>query len=78
MNKCPKCGTIGFSKELEKNLKVCQPCGHHFRLSAWERIAMTLDEGRLDEFDADMISEDPLEFPWLCCQAGGSKRKTPA
>jgi len=63
MNKCPKCGTIQFSKELEKNLKVCPSCGHHFRLSAWERIGMTLDDGRLSEFDADMISEDPLEFP---------------
>lgn len=63
MNRCPKCGTIQFSKELEKNLKVCSECGHHFRLSAWERIAMTLDEGRLFEIDEELISEDPLEFP---------------
>jgi acetyl-CoA carboxylase carboxyl transferase subunit beta len=63
MNRCPKCGTIQFSKELEKNLKICSTCGHHFRLNAWERIAMTLDEGRLFEIDADLISEDPLEFP---------------
>ncbi|MFC5704311.1 acetyl-CoA carboxylase, carboxyltransferase subunit beta [Cohnella faecalis] len=63
MNRCPKCGTIQFSKELEKNLKICSTCGHHFRLNAWERIAMTLDEGRLFELDADLISEDPLQFP---------------
>jgi acetyl-CoA carboxylase carboxyl transferase subunit beta len=63
MNKCPKCGTIQFSKELEKNLKVCSSCGHHFRLNAWERIAMTLDEGRLFEIDEDLVSEDPLNFP---------------
>lgn len=63
MNRCPKCGTIQFSKELEKNLKICSTCGHHFRLNAWERIAMTLDEGRLFEIDADLISEDPLAFP---------------
>lgn len=63
MNRCPKCGTIQFSKELEKNLKICSTCGHHFRLNAWERIAMTLDEGRLFEIDADLISEDPLNFP---------------
>ena len=31
-----------------------------FPLSARERIAMTLDEGRLTEFDADLYSEDPL------------------
>jgi acetyl-CoA carboxylase carboxyl transferase subunit beta len=63
MNRCPKCGTIQFSKELEKNLKVCSECGHHFRLNAWERIAMTLDEGRLFEIDENLVSEDPLEFP---------------
>lgn len=63
MNRCPKCGTIQFSKELEKNLKVCSECGHHFRLNAWERIAMTLDEGRLFEIDENLISEDPLGFP---------------
>ncbi|MCD9025931.1 acetyl-CoA carboxylase, carboxyltransferase subunit beta [Cohnella silvisoli] len=63
MNRCPKCGTIQFSKELEKNLKICSTCGHHFRLNAWERIAMTLDEGRLFEIDANLISEDPLTFP---------------
>lgn len=63
MSKCSKCGTIQFTKELEKNLKVCTGCGHHMRLNALERIQMTLDEGRLFEYDADMISEDPLQFP---------------
>lgn len=63
MNKCPKCGQIQFSKELEKNLKVCSHCGHHFRLNAVERIAITLDEGSFAEYDADLISEDPLSFP---------------
>jgi acetyl-CoA carboxylase carboxyl transferase subunit beta len=63
MNKCPRCGTIQYSKELEKNLKVCTACSYHYKLSAMERIAMTLDEGRLFEYDMDIVSEDPLEFP---------------
>lgn len=63
MNKCVKCGTIQFSKELEKNLKVCAACGYHFRLNAMERIQFTLDDGRIFEYDADMVSVDPLEFP---------------
>ncbi|TVX92329.1 acetyl-CoA carboxylase, carboxyltransferase subunit beta [Paenibacillus agilis] len=63
MTKCAKCGTIQYHKELEKNLKVCSECGHHARLSAWERIQMTLDDGRLFEYEANMVSEDPLEFP---------------
>lgn len=62
MNKCPKCGAIQFSKELEKNLKVCPACGHHFRLNALERLAMTIDEDSFRELDAGMVSEDPLGF----------------
>lgn len=63
MTKCPKCATILVTKELEKNQKVCMSCGHHFRLGAYERIQYTMDEGRLFEYDADMVSEDPLDFP---------------
>nr|WP_275984172.1 acetyl-CoA carboxylase, carboxyltransferase subunit beta [Paenibacillus hamazuiensis] len=63
MNKCPMCGTIQFTKELDKNLKVCTACGYHFKLNAVERIQMTMDEGRFFEYDTDLMSEDPLEFP---------------
>ncbi|MBD2863787.1 acetyl-CoA carboxylase, carboxyltransferase subunit beta [Paenibacillus oceani] len=63
MSKCPKCGTIQYSKELGKNLKVCTSCDYHNKLSAFERIEITMDDGRFFEFDRDMISEDPLEFP---------------
>jgi len=63
MNKCSKCGTIHYSKELEKNLKVCSNCGYHMRLNAVERIIMTVDEGKFTEMDAGMESTDPLNFP---------------
>ncbi|MBW7477028.1 acetyl-CoA carboxylase, carboxyltransferase subunit beta [Paenibacillus oenotherae] len=63
MSKCPKCGNIQFSKEIEKNLKVCPSCGHHFRLNAWERLNMVLDEGTMVEHNAELESEDPLSFP---------------
>jgi acetyl-CoA carboxylase carboxyl transferase subunit beta len=63
MNKCPKCGTIQFSMELEKSMKVCSSCGYHFVLNGFERIQMTLDEANLLEYDADMVSVNPLDFP---------------
>ncbi|AOZ93864.1 acetyl-CoA carboxylase, carboxyltransferase subunit beta [Paenibacillus crassostreae] len=63
MLKCTKCGNIQYSKELEKNLKVCASCGHHMRLNAMERIQMTLDDEGFEEFDSNMISVDPLNFP---------------
>nr|WP_206108415.1 acetyl-CoA carboxylase, carboxyltransferase subunit beta [Paenibacillus thiaminolyticus] len=76
MNKCPKCGTIQYHKELQKNLKVCSECNHHLRLNAWERIEMTLDEGRFFEYDAEMDSVDPLHFPDYMEKLNLQKAKT--
>lgn len=76
MSKCPKCGNIQFSKEIEKNLKVCQSCGHHFRLSARERIAITMDEGILAEYDAELESEDPLGFPGYANKLEAQKKSS--
>jgi len=78
MNKCSKCGTIQYSKELDKNLKVCSSCGHYYRLSAWERIGMTLDDGRLFEYDADMESVDPMEFPGYKGKLEQQRQKNPS
>lgn len=61
--KCSKCSEILFSKELEKNLKVCNKCGYHFKLSAAERLAIMVDEDSFVEMDANLTSVNPLEFP---------------
>ncbi len=61
--KCPKCGEILFSKELEKNLKVCNKCGYHFKLSAAERLVVTVDEGSFAEINSELVSINPLDFP---------------
>ncbi len=50
-------------RELEKNLKVCRKCRYHFRLTAPERLALTLDEGSFEEFDGDLAPVDLLGFP---------------
>ncbi len=62
-SKCPKCATIQFSKELDKNLKVCSSCNHHMMIGPIDRVQYTLDEGRLFEYDENMISSNPLAFP---------------
>lgn len=62
VQKCPKCGTIILTKELEKNIKVCTSCHYHFTMSAPERIASLLDEGHFFEYDKELRSGDPLSF----------------
>jgi acetyl-CoA carboxylase carboxyl transferase subunit beta len=60
--KCPSCGEMLFNKQLDKVLRVCPSCGHHFRLSAAARLEMLLDHGSFAERDAGLESEDPLGF----------------
>jgi acetyl-CoA carboxylase carboxyl transferase subunit beta len=60
--KCPNCREVLVGKDWEKNLRVCNRCGHHFRLSASERIELLVDEGSFEEFAADLTPGDPLAF----------------
>jgi acetyl-CoA carboxylase carboxyl transferase subunit beta len=60
--KCPSCATMLFNKQLEKHLRVCATCGHHFRLSAQARLDQLLDEGTWGERDAGLQSVDALGF----------------
>jgi acetyl-CoA carboxylase carboxyl transferase alpha subunit/acetyl-CoA carboxylase carboxyl transferase beta subunit len=60
--KCPQCAAFVYLKRLEKNLKVCPECTHHFRLSASERIGFLLDPGSFQELDPDLTPGDPLGF----------------
>lgn len=61
-SKCAACNEIIFQKEVVRNFKVCPKCSHHFKLTAEERINLLLDEGSFVEFNAGMISNDPLDF----------------
>jgi acetyl-CoA carboxylase carboxyl transferase subunit beta len=57
-----RCKELIYSREFEKNLRVCQKCGHHARLSARERIDQLLDPGTFDEENAELRPGDPLGF----------------
>jgi acetyl-CoA carboxylase carboxyl transferase subunit beta len=60
--KCEHCGEIIWRKALEDNLQVCPKCGHHDRIDARTRLTMLFDGGQFEEFDAQLVSSDPLEF----------------
>jgi acetyl-CoA carboxylase carboxyl transferase subunit beta len=60
---CPTCQRRLEGAELESSLFVCPHCGHHIRLTAWERIRFTADEGVFQELSADISTLNPLAFP---------------
>lgn len=61
--KCDECGEILYKEHIRKNLSVCTNCGNHFRLSARRRIAQVVDDGTFEEFDADMVTKNILDYP---------------
>jgi len=60
--KCPECDAIIYTRDLFKSLSVCTKCGHHFRLTARERLLMLFDGEHWVEHDAGLRSNDPLHF----------------
>lgn len=60
--KCPGCEEMLYEKQLEKNLRVCTKCGHHFRLRVDARLAQLMDHETFIERDVGLESVDPLGF----------------
>lgn len=60
--KCPACGKLVFKQEWAAGHNVCPKCNHHAKLTAWERIAITLDEGSFKELHGNIWPADPLGF----------------
>lgn len=60
--KCPKCESVLYRPELEKNLNVCPKCDHHMRLTARTRLNAFLDGGTLREIGAEVEPVDHLKF----------------
>ena len=61
--KCPRCRTVIYKDEFDRNKSVCLACGYHSRISYRERLDITVDKGTFEEFDAEMSSVNPIGFP---------------
>lgn len=60
--KCPSCKRTLYTKDMGTE-KVCPYCGYSFRIGAWARLSLTVDEKSFEEWDSDIVTEDPLKFP---------------
>ena len=61
--KCPRCQQTTPESKFQELNKVCPHCNYHARLTAAERMRLTVDSGSFVEYDAEMHSADPLQFP---------------
>ncbi|GLI83564.1 acetyl-CoA carboxylase, carboxyltransferase subunit beta [Rossellomorea marisflavi] len=76
MTKCPECKKIMYTKELQKNLKVCLHCGYHHGMSSHERVDSFIDEGTFTELDRELASVNPLGFPDYLEKLDKDRQKT--
>ncbi|PQA40153.1 acetyl-CoA carboxylase, carboxyltransferase subunit beta [Amnimonas aquatica] len=60
--KCPKCESVLYQAEVERNQYVCPKCQHHLRISARQRIDFVLDAEGREELATDMEPADILHF----------------
>lgn len=60
---CPKCKKAILRKNLYNNLYVCPECGHHFRITARQRLNITVDVDSFIEHDASLMPSNRLNFP---------------
>ncbi|NQV45682.1 MAG: acetyl-CoA carboxylase carboxyl transferase subunit beta, partial [Rhodospirillales bacterium] len=61
-HKCSSCEEMIFHRDLEKNLHVCQHCGHHMRLSVRQRLELLFDDGKYTTIELKSPVADPLKF----------------
>ena len=59
---CPSCANMLLHKDLKENLRVCNTCDYHFRMSAEDRINLMFSKEDTKEIELDKISDDPLNF----------------
>ncbi len=77
MTKCPGCGGLLYTKNLEENNdSVCYLCDYHFRMDARRRLALLVDAGSFIEMDGHLVSSDPLRFMDYARKSEAARRKT--
>lgn len=60
--KCDSCDETLTSEAFERNFEVCPQCGRHHKLSAHGFRQLIVDDGKLEEWDAELEPSDPLRF----------------
>lgn len=61
--KCKICKEPIFAEDVKSNLYTCPKCGGYFRVHAYRRIEMLVDDGSFIEWNKTMPISNPLDFP---------------
>lgn len=59
---CPSCRNLLYREKVLRNSGACPDCGHHFMLSADERVEQLFDAGTVQALEVSAPSRDVLDF----------------
>lgn len=74
--KCNKCGQPVYVEDVKNNHYICPKCKGYFRVHAYRRIEMVVDEGTFEEWNKEMESGNPLQFPGYENKLKAAREKT--
>lgn len=62
LRKCNKCGAAIIAEDVKQGNYICLKCGGYFRIHAYRRIQMVIDEGTFEEWDHDLTGGNPVNY----------------
>ncbi|HFI0345247.1 TPA: acetyl-CoA carboxylase, carboxyltransferase subunit beta [Streptococcus suis] len=74
-SKCPACKVILYKNDLGLE-KTCQHCSYNFRITAQERLALTVDDASFEELFTGIETTNPLDFPNYLEKLAATRQKT--
>ncbi|WP_170242399.1 acetyl-CoA carboxylase, carboxyltransferase subunit beta [Streptococcus suis] len=74
-SKCPACKVILYKNDLGLE-KTCQHCSYNFRITAQERLALTVDDSSFEELFTGIETKNPLDFPNYLEKLAATRQKT--
>lgn len=76
LRKCNKCGGAIIAEDVKAGYYICPKCGGYFRVHAYRRIQMVIDEGTFEEWDKDLTGENPMHYRGYKEKLAAAQEKT--
>ena len=65
LKKCNSCKSAVITEEVKDNYYICPKCNYYFRMHAFRRLEMVVDEGTFEQWDTGLQSPNPLDYNCL-------------
>lgn len=62
LKKCNSCKSAVITEEVKDNYYICPKCNYYFRIHAFRRLEMVVDEGTFEQWDTGLKSPNPLDY----------------